>query len=504
MNEPRRYLLPGFGLILGLCFGFIGCGGGKGRLAHQSYPEGFSLDHPRDWSARVLPKGVILVSAGDPAADPAFIAVYPFLLQSATNSRTSLERNLGVLGDFIVGPVLGKIETLRPVPDETAARFRFKRGGVPCEGTALCSVDGKSGVLYVMAAKEGEFEGRKAKLLASLKSFRFGLPEKNAPAPARPSIPYIAWQDPAERAFSLEVPSGWQVQGGTVRRAAVDLVHVVQAVSPDRKAIIQFNDGNIPSFALPNSMLEWTGFREGSWYSPGYGVRHLVMRYQPGLTFLLGYLQQNYAPRLSSFQVAEQKDRPDFVEQFNRIYSQSQVYGISSRLDAGDALFRYEQDGEKGVGYGLAVTQITKSMSDGVGNWSVSLLLVMAGPESQAETIREIGTHMFQTIRMSPQWVAGQQQLTADVSRIVTETGQAISGIIHDTYEARQGTLDDINRKFSNAMLGVTDVVDPATGETYKVQAGHNYYWSRGGTNAIVGTDTFTRPDIDFTPLIEF
>ncbi len=356
-----------------------------------------------------------------------------------------------------------------------------------------------------MAAKAGDFEARKPGLVASLRSFRFGLPEKTASTrPAKPAVSYVSWQDPVEKAFSVDVPAGWQIQGGTVRRASVDIVHVILAVSPDQKALVQLNDGNLPAFAIPNQMLEWTGFREGSWYSPGYGVRNMVMRYQPGLTFLLGYLQKNYAPRLSSFQLAEQKDRPDIVIDFNRIYSQSLAYGIATQLHAGDATFRFEQGGEKGVGYGLAVTQVVQSTANGVGNWFVPLLLVMAGPEARAETIREIGTHMFQTMKMNPQWVASQQQLTGDVSRIVAETGQAISGIISDGYWSRQSAQDDIFRKFSNATLGVTDVVDPATGETYKVEAGHNYYWSRGGTNQVAGTAAYDRPDIDFRPLIEF
>jgi hypothetical protein len=45
--------------------------------------------------------------------------------------------------------------------------------------------------------------------------------------------------------------------------------------------------------------------------------------------------------------------------------------------------------------------------------------------------------------------------------------------------------------------------VDPETGQTWKVEAGHNYYWAKPGGGAIVGTNTFTRPDIDFTPLKE-
>gem|GEM_PF-3777586 len=38
-------------------------------------------------------------------------------------------------------------------------------------------------------------------------------------------------------------------------------------------------------FVIPNQMLLWSGFRESSWYSPGYGVQMLVKRYLPGIHF---------------------------------------------------------------------------------------------------------------------------------------------------------------------------------------------------------------------------
>jgi len=105
---------------------------------------------------------------------------------------------------------------------------------------------------------------------------------------------------------------------------------------------------------------------------------------------------------------------------------------------------------------------------------------------------------------MNPQWVASQQQLAANVSKIVIQTNQEISKIINDSYWARQKTLDGIHRRFSNYILGVTDVADPITGKKWKVKAGHNYYWRRDYTDTIVGTEVYERPDIDFSPLKEF
>ena len=94
-----------------------------------------------------------------------------------------------------------------------------------------------------------------------------------------------------------------------------------------------------------------------------------------------------------------------------------------------------------------------------------------------------------------------QQNIAANTSQIVSRTQQEISGIISNTYWSRQSTMDEISRRRSNATLGLQDVVDTATGRQFKVESGSNYYWiDQRGT--IVGTNTDTRPNLDFRELI--
>ncbi|TRZ88510.1 hypothetical protein D4R89_08075, partial [bacterium] len=88
MAKARWRSCARFLMVLGISLGLIQCGEGPGRLTHKTYPEGFSLKHPADWEARVLDKGLILVSAKDAAKDPSFIAIYPIILKSAATSRS--------------------------------------------------------------------------------------------------------------------------------------------------------------------------------------------------------------------------------------------------------------------------------------------------------------------------------------------------------------------------------------------------------------------------------
>jgi len=486
-------------LLLGSCVP------GSQKLISKKYPEGFSFKHPKNWQVQIVDKAYIWASAKQGEQDSSFILVYPFFLRRFKKSLSWLHQNLPALSKFFKEVKFEKTQQIRNLPDEALAKFNFRRNNISYQGIALCSIQEKSGILYVMGASQEDFKDKRNRLVAILESFKFEEPKKGKPQPtSRPRIKYTTWQDPLENAFSLEVPQGWAIEGGTFRRASVDLVHVLLATSPDQKIRIQFNDGNLPVFATPSPILAMAGFREGAWYSPGYGVRMLVKRYTPGRYFLNEYLQSHFRSKLTQFELVSQKDRNDVVQIFNRIYSQFKAYGISFTLHAGDAAFRYEQNTQPFVGYGLALTQIIQSVGTQGGQWSVPLLVIYTCPATQAEAVHQISEHIFQSVIINPQWAASQQQIAVNVSQIVTQTNQEISRIINDSYWARQRTLDDTNRRFSNYILGKTDVVDPATGEKWKAEAGHNYYWRKDYTGQVRGTEVFERPDIDFSPLIEF
>jgi len=484
-------------------FAFLAaCGGSGSRISERTYPQGFSLKQPAGWTSKVVDKAYILVSSPEAAKEPAFLFVYPFFLKAPTPTAAWFEQNLGRLADFFPAAAIEKRQQLRAMPDEWAVKFNFNKGGTAYTGLALCSIFEQSGILYVAAARSDSFEKNRNALLAMLKSFRFGEPAAGQ-GTAAPRLQYVRFTDPSEQAFSLDVPQGWQVQGGTNRRAATDLVHSFQVISPDQRIVIQYNDPSIPAFTLPNQMLAYAGLREGSWYDSGYGVKLLINRYLPGGQFLAGYLQKNYAPRVEQFEFVSQNDRPDLAEDFNRIVASAQAYGVQVSEHVGEADFRFRRNGELYAGYGLAITMLSYVQASQASDWVVDKLLIFTGPESQADLAQEIYGHMLQTLQWNPQWLEAQSRTTMNVSQIVAQTNQMITQIIHDVHANRQGTIDRTSRRFSNAILGQTDVVNPETGETWKVEAGHNYYWGKPGTNVVAGTNTFTRPDIDFTPLKE-
>ena len=56
----------------------------------------------------------------------------------------------------------------------------------------------------------------------------------------------VTWQDPTEHAFSVQVPQGWQIGGGTHRNSPMDARPYVYAVSSDGYlAVLRAGDGKV-------------------------------------------------------------------------------------------------------------------------------------------------------------------------------------------------------------------------------------------------------------------
>ena len=267
-----------------------------------------------------------------------------------------------------------------------------------------------------------------------------------------------------------------------------------QVVSPDRFVRLTGGDAGLPYFALPSRMLARTGFREGSWYSPGYGVRQMVMRYKRGRQFVKEYVASTFMRGYSQLMFTEERDRPDVVAAINKLNAS---YALPMNLNAGEVAFTCVCNGQPMKGYYFAGILLTQTPGTEGGVWHVEHLIGFLAAEGKTELAQEVLAHIIQTGQPNPQWVAMQQRVTANTSKIVSRTNEEISKILSDSYWKRSKTMDEISRRRSNAILGVEDVVDPQYGKQFKVETGSNYYWidHRG---AIVGTDTYTSPGIDF------
>ncbi len=462
----------------------------KGWLTHQD-PLGFSVNLPPTWKVHTDPATGRIEFLGDPGTQ---VIVWPLFVPASLDPSSASSVLLRLATK--IWPEAGW-----KAPQESgrsAVRTRGNDGKHACVAilTWATSPKGTAGYLYAMAAPFDSYQLSEGTFAEILKSFKIaGTPSVDP----RSSVSYVEWKDPRENAFSLEVPAQWRVSGGTFRFASVDVRPALEAVSPDGQTRITGGDSQIPTFTEPTPYLQMAGFREGSWYSPGYGVNMMVRRYVPGAAFAREYVTSKVARGCADLTFLETRDRADLVQAINSLYAQLNTGGISTSWNAGEVSFSCRQGNQLMQGYYCAGILATRSPSGT--QWSVNFLYGFLAPSEKRALTQSMLEHMLSTLQQNPQWASMQQNVTANTSQIVSRTNQEISKIVSDSYWSRQGVMDELSRRRSNATLGVEDVMDQTTGRQIKVESGSNYYWI-DQHGAIVGTQTDTRPNLDFRELV--
>jgi hypothetical protein len=200
-------------------------------------------------------------------------------------------------------------------------------------------------------------------------------------------------------------------------------------------------------------------------YRGADGYHSPVQPYSPGTAFLTGYLVPQRTS--GSFQVLRNADASALAARLDTIA------GVN-KFDAEELEYGFSNGGQP---YRCGAICITEELTAPATKlWHVWRLLLFEAPEGREQEAAAVLVHMAETFRIDQQWAAAQAQTTAQQSRILADEQSATSKSISDGYWGRQGALDDISRRRSNATLGVVDVVDPAIGSSFKVENGSNYY----------------------------
>ena len=317
----------------------------------------------------------------------------------------------------------------------------------------------------------------------------------------RPGLAFVRFTDPRENAFTTEVPKGWKTSGGLFRMASVDTRGAVESVSPEGDIRVSAGDAELPPFTIPNQILAMSGFREGSWYSPGYGVRMMVRRYQPGVVFAEDYVRSKLAAKIgcSGVTITGKGSRPDLTQSINALYAQFAAQGMNVREDAGEVWFSCTRNNQPWKGYYLVTTQISEGSGGGV--WNAEHILGYAAASDKVALAEAAMLRLAVSMQVNPEWVKMQQGVTMATSQIVAKTNEQISSTVRKTFENKWKTEDEIFRRDANARRGVTDVLDPETSESWSVQNSSNHYWRKPGSDVIVGTETYNSPGVGYEPL---
>jgi hypothetical protein len=308
------------------------------------------------------------------------------------------------------------------------------------------------------------------------------------------------------------------------RISAVDTRNEVDVVSPDGLTRLQVGDAGLSGFELPQPNVAEFHKRfplvplppgEGQKITLPTGLSFVVMRYRSGPDFSMDVAKYKIARQHADikFTGTAQFD-PPAVPQLGR-----------DTVTAGATTFTYTENGKEMAGFVYCSTRLMPfPNANSGGAWFVNQVFIGTFPHEPGKYAQAMATmeHISMTQSYNQAWFQKQYNLDYATTKVYVQNVQDQMKISHDAFmkhmeeqgerqqeqfAANEAAKDDTTRKWVNFALGQTDVRDPQTGETWKVAAGHNYYWADGtadATNAtpIVGGDINPlRPDVNLRPL---
>ncbi len=299
--------------------------------------------------------------------------------------------------------------------------------------------------------------------------------------PTAAAADWVAFQDPIERAFTMEVPKGWMVKGGMFRLGYSDYRPMADMTSPDGKINVRLGDVSIPTYALPAPNHS----QEGSVVDLGAQAQMTVARYHPGQDYAAIYAMVRFRGVCASRTPLPASGAPPVPL--------APEEAAVTRSDFGDAA--YSCDGTR-TAYVFARTALYQAF------WQVHQLASFVAPQEQVAVAREVVEHGVRSFKLADAWIQYQKKLDQDalvyqqarqqnrrralaqqVAQFEMQM-QAMQGQVanFERGQARQGAQVE---GWGNILTGITPTVDPLGNPRNVWTGSKSGYWADGKGNVI-------------------
>ena len=297
-----------------------------------------------------------------------------------------------------------------------------------------------------------------------------------AAPPDAAKVNWVQYTDSAEAAFSIDVPVGWQVQGGMYRFGYFDVRWMMDARSLDGKIIMRIDDANVPPYKLPALN---TG-REGQPYAKPQQFQMMVMRYREGQSYAEVYARH----RFSSVCTKMTQRKPDWTP------AMPVDWRVGSNVKSTEGNIAY--DCESSDGPRMAEVYARTVLYPNPGFWVVDPIISIIAAPNQVASAEAMAQHMIESWHKNPEWEQKQQQITqmglnqirAGFQQFMQQmqvyhaarTAEMNQQVAH--FEARQNAQAQQVSSWGEMLTGLQTLSDPQTGKTFEVFSGpkSNYY----------------------------
>jgi hypothetical protein len=311
------------------------------------------------------------------------------------------------------------------------------------------------------------------------------------------ALNWVEYTDSAEGAFSIDVPVGWQVQGGMYRFGYFDVRWMIDVRSLDGKIILRIDDANIPPYALPGPR---TG-RDGQPYFKPQQFQMIVSTYRDGQSYAEMYAKRRFASVCKTMTPRQ----PDWSP------AMPSAWQIASGGQPTEGRISYDcatSDGPR-----IASVYARSTLYRSTGFWLADPVISIITTPSAASLAQSMVQRMIGSWRENPQWKQHQDRMTqVGLKQIRENFGQFMKQMqaYHQAraaamnqqvagFEARQNEQAQQVSSWGKTISGLQSVRDPQTGNQFQVFSGPKANYYMNGTGVKINSNI--SPGADFHQL---
>jgi len=249
----------------------------------------------------------------------------------------------------------------------------------------------------------------------------FFIPSVVQSAPGAGDLPFTRWVEPREHAFSVDVPTGWKLEGGLTYLGPIDPQTYISVTSPDGKLRVFLGDSQLLARQVPGQLTrQQTNASEGQTFKSPTGAPVMMQRFMTGPQ----YAKYHIGWRLCQQPAwVAQADLPDLSRSLaDAVAPYARAYNVRIQASAGEVSFTCGN--VQGVVY--AATMLSSSNAGPIQMWNIYRLAGFQSADPMRSMLaRYVMEHMLATFALDRNWEAALERKTREITGAVIQMENA-------------------------------------------------------------------------------